>query len=67
MRNAVTITEMTLPSIERRVARQDEGVVTTPAAPFVHAVLFQAGSGDYSDELPAFRALKRVELDPRVT
>lgn len=42
-------------------------MVTTPAAPFVHAIRFLGGAGDYSDELPAFREAERIELDPHVT
>jgi predicted ATPase len=47
--------------------------MTTPAAPFVHAVrlrqwrLDEAGFRDYTDELAAFAAPSRIELDPRVT
>ena len=40
---------------------------TTPAAPFVHAVLLSEGGDDYSGDLPALRGLERLELDPRVT
>ena len=40
---------------------------TTPAAPFVHALLLRPGGGDYSAELPALRGVERLELDPRVT
>ena len=39
----------------------------TPAAPFVHALRLQPGSGDYSADLPALRDVARLELDPRVT
>jgi predicted ATPase len=39
----------------------------TPAAPFVHALRFGEGGGDYSDDLPALRGVERLELDPRVT
>ena len=39
----------------------------TPAAPFVHALRLQPGSGDYSADLPALRGVERLELDPRVT
>jgi predicted ATPase len=40
---------------------------TTPAAPFVHALVLRPGSGDYSADLPALRGVERLELDPRVT
>ena len=40
---------------------------TTPAAPFVHAVLLREGEGDYSADLPALRGVERLALDPRVT
>ena len=39
----------------------------TPAAPFVHALRLQPGSGDYSADLPALRGVERIALDPRVT
>ena len=45
----------------------------TPTAPFVHAVrlrpwrLDEEGFRDYTDELAAFAAPSRIELDPRVT
>jgi predicted ATPase len=45
----------------------------TPTAPFVHAVrlrpwrLDEEGFRDYTDELAAFTAPSRIELDPRVT
>jgi predicted ATPase len=47
-------------------------VVTTPAAPFVHAVRLKPrrlaeGERDYTDELPALAHVERVELHPRVT
>jgi predicted ATPase len=40
---------------------------STPTAPFVLAVRFRGEAGDYTDELPALRAVERVELHPRVT
>jgi predicted ATPase len=40
---------------------------TTPAAPFVHALLLRPGGDDYSADLPALRGVERLELDPRVT
>jgi predicted ATPase len=43
---------------------------TTPAAPFVHAILLREGGDhgdDYSRDLPALRGIERLELDPRVT
>jgi len=40
---------------------------TTPAAPFVHALLLGASGDDYSADLPALRGVERVELDPHVT
>jgi len=48
-------------------------MVTTPAAPFVHAVALrpwridEAAFHDYTDELPAFAAPARIEIDPKVT
>ena len=47
--------------------------MSSPAAPFVHAVrlrpwrIDEEGFRDYTDELPAFAAPARIELDPRVT
>ena len=45
---------------------------TAPTAPFVHAVRIlprrlDDGERDYTDELPAFAAGDRIELDPQVT
>ena len=40
---------------------------TTPAAPFVHALVLRDGGEDYSRDLPALRGVERLELDPRVT
>jgi predicted ATPase len=45
---------------------------TTPAAPFLHAVRIgprrlDEVERDYTDELPAFAARDRIELDPRMT
>ena len=42
---------------------------TTPRAPFLHGFRLDHGrpAGDYTDELPALRAIDRVALDPRVT
>lgn len=40
---------------------------TTPAAPFVHELRLEPGSGDYSADLPALRGVERLELDARVT
>jgi predicted ATPase len=40
---------------------------STPTAPFVHAVRFRGEAGDYTDGLPALRAVERIELHPRVT
>lgn len=66
--NAVTITEITLAAMEGSVARHDRGMsATTPAAPFVHAILLREGGDDYSGDLPALRGLERLELDPHVT
>jgi predicted ATPase len=47
-------------------------VVTAPAAPFVHAIRIKPRrlaetERDYTDELPAFADVDRVELHPRVT
>ena len=48
-------------------------MVTTPAAPFLHAVrirpwrIDETGYRDYTDDLPALAASDRIELDPRVT
>jgi predicted ATPase len=44
-----------------------QGNTSTPSAPFVRAVIFRAGAGDYADELPALRDVERLELHPRVT
>ena len=42
--------------------------MTTPRAPFLRGFrLAGRPAGDYTDELPALRAIERVELDPRVT
>jgi predicted ATPase len=50
------------------VARHDQQVsATTPAAPFVRAILLGEGGDDYSADLPALRGLERLELDPYVT
>jgi predicted ATPase len=38
-----------------------------PAAPFVLAIRFVEPPDDYTAELPAFRDVERLELDPRVT
>lgn len=40
---------------------------TIPAAPFVHALRLEPGSGDYSADLPALGGVERLELDSRVT
>jgi predicted ATPase len=40
---------------------------STPTAPFVLAVRFRGEAGDYTDELPALRAVERIDLHPRVT
>ena len=51
--NAVTITEITLAAMEGSVARHDRGAsATTPAAPFVLAILLREGGDDYSGDLP---------------
>jgi len=40
----------------------------TPRSPFLRSVrLLPRPAGDYSDELPALRAVERIGLDPRVT
>jgi predicted ATPase len=53
----------------RLPSRQNDRVAaTTPVAPFVHAIRLQQPRGlDYSDDLPALRAVDRLELHPRVT
>jgi predicted ATPase len=56
-----------------RVARHDQRVsARAPKAPFIHAVQIKARrldetERDYTDELPAFAAGDRIELDPQVT
>ena len=65
--NAVRMIETTS-AIPGSVAGHDPQVsATTPAAPFVHALLLSEGGDDYSGDLPALRGLERLELDPRVT
>jgi predicted ATPase len=42
--------------------------MTTPQAPFLRGFrLSDRPAGDYTDVLPALRAIERVDLDPRVT
>ena len=40
---------------------------TTPSAPFVLSLSLRGLPDDYTADLPAFRGLERLELDPRVT
>ena len=40
---------------------------STPAAPFLLAARLSDPVGDYTDELPALRALERIDFHPRVT
>jgi predicted ATPase len=68
------MTEMTLPATP---GGYRDGMISrmpsTPAAPFVHAVrlrpwrIDEEAFRDYTDDLPAFEAPARIELDPRVT